>query len=420
MMDLAIPNTMETEASEIGIAAPHHIQGISDWLISQGLESAGFESILSGFADRLNSLGFQIQRGMIAMRTLHPSVDALDYTWHRGGTIEAENHTPDQLQNESWLQSPLKYMFDTGAMVLRRRLTGLGAEVDLPLFKKLADEGSTDYYMRIIEFDLTGSKDLETGMVSSWTTDRPGGFGDEEIAVLDRLLPRLALTAKVRLTRDIAENVLDTYVGPEAGRRIMRGDIRRGALDVIRAVIVYADLRGFTSISDSVPGDRLAPMLDRYFEAMVPPITKRGGQVLKFIGDGLMATFDLDGRERDSICSDALQSAYEMIAGTAEINAARRAAGLPTMDLDIALHLGDVFYGNVGAADWLDFTVIGPTVNEASRIESLCEPLGHNVLVSETFAGAAVACTGRLIPVGTHQLRGVRHSQALYTIDTSS
>ena len=419
-MDLAIPNTTETDASEIGIAAPHHIQGISDWLISQGLESAGFESILSGFTDRLNSLGLQIQRAMIAMRTLHPSVDALDYTWHRGGTVEAENHTPDLLQNESWQQSPLKYMFDTGAVVLRRRLTGPDAKLDLPLFKKLAGEGATDYYMRIVDFDLTGSKDLETGMVSSWTTDLPGGFGDEEIAVLDRLLPRLALTAKARLTRDIAENVLDTYVGPEAGRRIMRGDIRRGALDVIRAVIVYADLRGFTSISDSVPGNRLAPMLDRYFEAMVPPITRRGGQVLKFIGDGLMATFDLDGRERDSICSDALQSAYEMVAGTAEINAARRAAGLPTMDLDIALHLGDVFYGNVGAADRLDFTVIGPAVNEASRIESLCEPLGHNVLVSETFAGAAVACTGRLIPVGTHQLRGVRHSQALYTIDTSS
>lgn len=141
--------------------------------------------------------------------------------------------------------------------------------------------------------------------------------------------------------------------------------------------------------------------------------------MLKFIGDGLMATFDLGGRERDTICSDALQSAYEMVAGTAEINAARRAAGLPTMDLDIALHLSDVFYGNVGAADRLDFTVIGPAVNEASRIESLCEPLGHNVLVSETFADAAVACTARLIPVGTHQLRGVRHSQALYTIDTS-
>jgi adenylate cyclase len=261
-MDLAIPNTMETEASEIGIAAPHHIQGISDWLISQELESAGFESILSGFADRLNSLGLQIQRGMIAMRTLHPSVDALDYVWHRGGDVEAENHTPDLLQKRSWLQSPLKYMFDTGADVLRRRLSDPDPQLDLPLFKKLAAEGASDHYMRIIEFDLTGSKDLETGMVSSWTTDRPGGFGDEEIAVLDRLLPRLALTAKVRLTRDIAENVLDTYVGPEAGRRIMRGDIRRGALDVIRAVIVYADLRGFTSISDNVRGDLLAPGAD--------------------------------------------------------------------------------------------------------------------------------------------------------------
>ena len=384
------------------------------------MESAGFETILSGFADRLNALGLEIQRGMIAMRTLHPSVDALDYVWHRDGSIEAENHTPDQRQQERWLRSPLKHMFDTDKVVLRRRLAGPDAELDFPLFEQLAAEGASDYYMSIVDFDLTGSKDLETGMVSSWATDRPGGFGDDEIAVLDRLLPRLALTAKARLTRDIAENVLNTYVGPEAGRRIMRGDIRRGALDVIRAVIVYADLRGFTAMSDRIPGDRLAPMLDRYFEAMVPPITRRGGQVMKFLGDGLLATFDLEGRERDSICSEALQSAYEMVAGVAEANGARRASGLPTMDLDIALHLGDVLYGNVGAADRLDFTVIGPAVNEASRIETLCEPLGHNVLISETFAGAAVACTGRLIPVGTHQLRGVRDSQALYTIDTSS
>ena len=419
-MDLAIPKPNDAEASEIGISAPRHIQGISDWLITQGLESAGFETILSGFADRLNALGLEIQRGMIAMRTLHPSVDALDYVWHRDGSIEAENHTPDQRQQERWLRSPLKHMFDTDKVVLRRHLVGPDAELDFPLFEQLAAEGASDYYMSIVDFDLTGSKDLETGMVSSWTTDRPGGFGDDEIAVLDRLLPRLALTAKARLTRDIAENVLNTYVGPEAGRRIMRGDIRRGALDVIRAVIVYADLRGFTAMSDRVPGDRLAPMLDRYFEAMVPPITRRGGQVMKFLGDGLLATFDLEGRERDSICSEALQSAYEMVAGVAEANGARRASGLPTMDLDIALHLGDVLYGNVGAADRLDFTVIGPAVNEASRIETLCEPLGHNVLISETFAGAAVACTGRLIPVGTHQLRGVRDSQALYTIDTSS
>ncbi len=420
MRDLAIPNTMEAEASEIGIAAPHHIQGISDWLITQGLETAGFESILSGFADRLNALGLQVKRGMIVMRTLHPSVDALNYVWRRGDGVEAMSFTIDQHHDNGWLRSPLKHMFDTGTDVLRRRLTGPDAEFDFPILDDLATEGASEYYIRMVEFDLTGAYYLKTGMASSWTTDRPGGFTAEEIAVLERLLPRLALTAKTRLTREIAENVLDTYVGPEAGRRIMRGDIRRGALDVIRAVIVYADLRGFTAMSDRVPGNELARMLDRYFEVMVPPITRRGGQILKYIGDGLLATFDLDGRDRDSICSEALQTAYEMIADVGEVNRARRAAGQPAMDLDIALHLGDVLYGNVGATDRLDFTVIGPAVNEASRIETLCEPLGHNVLVSETFAGAAAACAGRLIPVGTHQLRGVRESQALYTIDTSS
>jgi len=307
-------------------------------------------------------------------------------------------------------------MFDTGIDVVRRRLTGPNAQLDFQILDEIAAEGATDYYMRMVEFDLTGAYYLKTGMASSWTTDRPGGFTDEEIAVFERLLPRLALTAKTRLIREIAENVLDTYVGPEAGRRIMRGDIHRGSLDVIRAVIVYADLRGFTATSDSVPGDRLAPMLDRYFEAMVPPITRRGGQVLKFLGDGLLATFDLDGRERDSICSDALQSAYEIIADVAEANGARRAADLPTMDLDIALHLGEVMFGNVGAEDRLDFTVIGPAVNETCRIEALCKPLGTTLVASGAFVEGAGDRGFRSL--GRHRLRGVGQDHELFALQT--
>ncbi len=169
-MDLAIPKTVDNEASEIGIAAPRHIQGISDWLITQGLEGAGFESILSGFADRLNALGLQVQRGMIVMRTLHPSVDAVDYVWLPGGSVELINHTPAQLTQDIWLQSPLKFMFDNGLDVLRRRLTGPDAVLDFPLLEQLAAEGASDYYIRIVDFDLTGSKDMETGMVSSWAS----------------------------------------------------------------------------------------------------------------------------------------------------------------------------------------------------------------------------------------------------------
>ena len=160
-------------------------------------------------------------------------------------------------------------------------------------------------------------------------------------------------------------------------------------------------------------------MLDDYLECMARPIVENGGQVLKFLGDGLLATFDLSDKTDDSICRDSLDAALEALQRTDELNAAREAEGKPTMGIDVALHLGDVLYGNVGAYDRLDFTVIGPAVNEASRIESLCDSIGRRLLVSNTFAEAATQCTGRLLSLGAHQLRGLDRAQELFTLDTS-
>jgi adenylate cyclase len=182
-------------------------------------------------------------------------------------------------------------------------------------------------------------------------------------------------------------------------------------------VLIYADLRGFTSLTDSVERAALAPMLDAYFEQMVPPVVDRGGQVLKFLGDGLLATFNLEDQPRDSVCHVALRTGVETLIRVRRLNEERKSQGLPVMELDIALHLGDVLYGNVGAAGRQDFTVIGPAVNEASRLEFLCQELGHHLLVSESFAQAATACAEHLIPLGRHELRGVRRAQEIYTVD---
>ncbi|MFP6742789.1 MAG: adenylate/guanylate cyclase domain-containing protein, partial [Alphaproteobacteria bacterium] len=210
-------------------------------------------------------------------------------------------------------------------------------------------------------------------------------------------------------------NMLDTYVGTyvgaESGRRILAGDILPGKMHALPAAIWLADLRGFTAVSDTMPRHRIGHMLNAYFECMVRPVMDRGGQVLKFLGDGLLATFDTMIDEAGPLCSQALSAAADALDRVNALNDERRATDWPAMELDIALHLGDVLYGNVGAADRLDFTVIGPAVNEASRIETLCQPLGYNVLVSEAFAGAAKTCAQRLQPVGRHELRGVRNAQ---------
>lgn len=231
------------------------------------------------------------------------------------------------------------------------------------------------------------------------------------------MLPRLALSLKSTLTYQISVNLLDTYVGPDAGRRILDGEIRRGAAEVIRAVLWFADLRGFTAFSDTTPKEEVFGTLDEYFDCMVRPLVGHGGQGLKFLGDGLIGTFDLQHMAKDAVCRASLDSAVEALKLVDELNAARRAAGKPVLRLDLALHLGDVLYGNVGALDRQDFTLIGPAVNEASRIEALCETLDRNLLISETFATAASQCTGRLVSVGRHHLRGVRDAQELFTVD---
>ena len=399
---------------------PDAIQAITDWLIEEGLAGTSFEAILAGFCERLMDVGVPLQRCMIGMRTLHPSVDAVTFIWRRGRDVISTAFGVDQDGDQDWRASPLRHMLDNNLLELRRRLDGPDAQVDFPVLADFRDEGATDYYVRVVRFAIGREQEFDNGLTCSWTTDRADGFLGDDIAILDRIVTRLTLTAKSRLTMDIAENVLDTYVGPDAGHRIMGGDIRRGSLDVKRAVLFYADLRGFTAVTDTLDRGALPELLDAYFEHMVPPLLAHGGQVLKYLGDGFLATFNLEDVPRDSVCSDSLQAAYEAILRVRELNASRAAAGKPVMELDIALHLGDVLYGNVGAADRLDFTVIGPAVNEASRIETLCAQLGHNVLISQAFAEATVSCTDRLISVGRQTLRGVRDAQEIYTIDTSA
>ena len=203
----------------------------------------------------------------------------------------------------------------------------------------------------------------------------------------------------------------------QAGRRILDGEIRRGMLDVISAVILVADLRGFTAIADRSEREVLIETLNDYFDCQVPVIVAHGGHVLKFLGDGLLATFPLAGRAPEAVCDVALGAAAEVLRGVRELGEKRAEAGKPVMDLDIALHLGEVFYGNVGSADRLDFTVIGPAVNEASRIEALCAQHDRNLLLSEAFARAASNAADRLISIGRYGLRGVRSAQSIYALD---
>ena len=207
---------------------PADVQAISDWLVEQGLYTAGFETLFAGFCERLVAAGVPLWRGQVAMRTLHPTVDAIAYRWRPASGVESASLLYSDSESEAWLQSPFHHMLASGTRTLRHRLDGEPTALPFPILDEFRGGGATDYYARVIGYGFEPQKDARSGVISSWTTDQPGGFGEHHIATLDRLLLRLALSLKSTLTYQISVNLLDTYVGPDAGRRILDGEIRRG------------------------------------------------------------------------------------------------------------------------------------------------------------------------------------------------
>jgi adenylate cyclase len=249
---------------------------------------------------------------------------------------------------------------------------------------------------------------------SSWATDAEQGFDDGAVAVLQRLAPFLKLAIKSAALARMAGTLAETYLGRDPGRRVMSGRIARGVAEKIGAVLWYSDLHGYTHISDTAPPEQIIPLLNDYADVVVSAVHERGGDVLKLVGDGTLAIFT--GEDRGSACLAALAAAAQVRNGAAKLNRRRAAAGLPTSEVYLALHVGDVFYGNVGSKDRLDFTVIGPAVNEVSRILAMSRSVERDILLSESFAGALDAATRRrLVSVGRYALRGVAQPQELFT-----
>lgn len=392
------------------------IARITDWITKQGLLRSSLQTLLEGFCKQLREVGFPIMRGYISAQILHPRIGGLGCAWRADEGVRTDVYIYETGQSEAYLRSPIKRILDLGVEHLRVPLD-TDRPSEFPICEELRQEGATDYLAHLAKFGRDGEPDNKTGLMSSWATTEPGGFSDEDIALLRHLIPHLALAVQARLSQDISINLLDTYVGSEASQRILDGEIHRGDLEVISAVIFLADLRGFTAISERTPRDQLVDMLNQYFDCLVGPVTEQGGNVLKFLGDGLLATFSLNGHSADRLCEQALDAAVAALKRVDDVRAQRLAAGKPVMDLDIALHLGDVYWGNVGSEERLDFTVIGPSVNEAARIEALCGQYDRNLLVSEAFADAAEHSRDRLVSIGRFALRGVQYSQSIYTLD---
>ena len=410
------------------------IETVSDWLLEQSLLAPPIDRLVPALADQVRAAGIPVDRIHLATNILHPQFTAISFTWWEGQELQADAHRPDAETKDDWLRSPFKPMLDDAEQRLRRindpqlrsKTTVPSQRLRLwkgegldryPILTELAARGATDYLAYITAFGVDGvvNPDDMYGVVASWTTRQTGGFTEADVTALSAL--RMPLAAAVRSGLDVAvsRSVLGAYLGADAGARVLAGDIRRGQLQTLRAAILYGDLRGFTAIADRLPGADVVFLLDRLFEAMAGPVLARGGQVMKFMGDAILATFALDGTREAPVCAAALDAAVEAQAAVTAVNDRHSTEGKPVMPLDQALHLGTVMYGNVGTEERLDFTVIGPAVNEANRMEALCQPLSVPIAVSRSFTEAA-DCPDRFRSLGPQILRGLGEPREIFTV----
>jgi adenylate cyclase len=393
------------------------IAKLATWLAKAGLEGRTETALVEGFCSRAVAGGLPLARVMVLVDTLHPIHEGRAFRWERDkpeATLTEYGRTAEGEALERWRASPLYRLLNSGESVLRLPVTA-ETEVEFPSFAEFREAKFTDYIAIINRFAEDGVIGEMDCVYSYWTTDRAGGFSDEEIGALKRLTPFLGLAIKAVSLGRIAETLVETYLGRDAGRRVLRGRIERGVADRIKTVLWFSDLRNYTRISESSPPEEIIPLLNDYAEAIVSSIHQNTGDVLKLIGDGVLAIFPAE--ERSRACAAALDAARGAQEAVAALNTRRFEKGLPATEMYLGLHIGEVFYGNIGSKDRLDFTVVGPAVNEVSRIAAMCRSVDQPILMSADFASSVADERRAFASVGRFALRGVGRPQELFTLD---
>ena len=378
------------------------VQPVVDWL-DRGAPPAKLpQDVLLQLCRRLVESGIAHYRAAVFVRTLHPNVAGRAFYWRADtDAVEVDEAEHAFMQTEDHLGSPLPVIVSSRAEI-RRRLADPDCPMDYPVLADLRSQGATDYLAVPLEF-LNGEVH-----VASFSTRRPGGFSDGELAALRRVLPPLTRVAEIYALSRKAGNILEAYLGRQAGAKVLAGQIRRGDSEELHAVIWFCDLRDSTPLADSMSRSAFLDLLNQYFECVLGPVLERGGEVLRFIGDAALAIFPV-GENPVNACEKAVEAAREAIARMQALNEARK----PPLRFGIGLHLGTVLYGNIGTPTRIEFTVIGAAANEAARIESLCKSLDTSLVVSEQVVRHL---PGTWKPLGRHALRGVGEPVALFTL----
>jgi adenylate cyclase len=385
------------------------------WLLHQAPLATSARDLVEQFTDALLAAGIPLWRLWLSIRTLHPQLIGNNFIWEANGMgVQAGSVSREMLTDPRFLDSPVKAIYD-GAGGLRRRLDAPNALLDFPILRELRSQGATDYVVMPFVFS--------SGQINaiSLATRRPGGFTTADLGYVYEVLPLLSRVFEVHAMRTNAVNLLDVYLGRQSGAKVLDGLVKRGDGEDVHAVIWFSDLRDSTSLADAMPRRQFLGLLDQFFDCTAGAVLEHGGEVLRFIGDASLAIFPISetsasGEETKAqaarACETALAAALEAHERLRGANERRAAAGEPTLNLGIGLHVGDVTYGNIGTPERLEFSVIGAAANEAARIEAMCKTLDVSPVVSQEFARHLPQ---RLRPLGRHALRGVAEPRELYT-----
>lgn len=397
------------------------IQNLSDWVITEALAADDYLEIFQEYHCRLLDAGVPLARAHVAMPTLHPLAEVITLTWEPDNRTQLSMVEHGSRETGAWLNSPIKAMMDDKLPSLRLGPGEIEAAAErFPIVDELLSEGITDYIAFWVPF--TSQPDPgegRSGLVATYATSQPGGFSPDELDAIKRVLPRFSLVAKLANQSRLFQNILDAYLGADAGRRVRDGQIYLGSGQQIDAVIWFCDLRNSTPLAEKLGHEAFMDILNDYFAALAGAVMDNGGEVLRFIGDAALAIFPIADDAYDSCTArqKALEAAHDAIKRAKKVNAERVSKGVEAFEYGIGLHVGRIMYGNIGVPARVEFSVIGPAANEAARIESLCKVTSQKVLVSEQFADGLEENWQDL---GHHAIRGSEREIRLFTLPTLS
>ncbi len=388
------------------------------WLLTQAWQYPNVVDVIEQLAHKLLHAEIPLFRMRITVRTLHPMVTAMDYTWEKDSQEIVVAEVPHAvIQSEQYLNSPFRPIFE-GAGGIRRRLDLPNPKLDFAILEELRDRGATDYVAMPFVFS--------DGQINAVTlaSDRAGGFDSGELSQIYGMLPALARLFELHSYRRIGRTLLDTYLGRHTGGRVLDGSIKRGDSEDIYAVIWFCDLRDSTSLAGSMSRSEFLSILNDFFDCIAGSVLNNEGEVLQFIGDAVLAIFPISSAHTDAAtseyfgdhqraCRSALQAAREAAARIRTLNADYEKSDQPRLRYGIGLHVGEVTYGNIGVPERLQFTVVGNATNEVTRIEQECKVLGRSILASAEFARVL---PNEWVSLGFRTLRGVRSLHEIFTL----